>query len=178
MNKFFLLLLLSLSAQSNELVFRGIKETKDEIINIEFKLDKVSYINSYNLQNPSRLVYEVNQSTIENPINEIYNYPIKKIRASKEENKTIIIIDLYDSVYWWKPTQKQIGDDVLVSLKLKKDKNLAINTRDIVVAIDAGHGGKYPGAVGPNNILEKDVTLLLLRSLKEPSGILLAINQL
>ncbi|MDA1083289.1 MAG: N-acetylmuramoyl-L-alanine amidase [Proteobacteria bacterium] len=166
MNKFFLLLLLSLSAQSNELVFKGIKETKDEIINIEFKLDKVSYINSYNLQNPSRLVYEVNQSTIENPINEIYNYPIKKIRASKEENKTIIIIDLYDSVHWWKPTQEQISDGVLVSLKLKKDKNLEINTRDIVVAIDAGHGGKYPGAVGPNNILEKDVTLLIAKELE------------
>ena len=55
MNKFFLLLLLSLSAQSNELVFKGIEETKDEIINIEFKLDKVSYINSYNLQEPLKV---------------------------------------------------------------------------------------------------------------------------
>ncbi len=55
MNKFFLLLLLSLSAQSNELVFKGIEETEDEIINIEFKLDKVSYINSYNLQEPLKV---------------------------------------------------------------------------------------------------------------------------
>jgi N-acetylmuramoyl-L-alanine amidase len=39
-------------------------------------------------------------------------------------------------------------------------------TRDIVVAIDAGHGGKYPGAVGPNNILEKDVTLLISKELE------------
>ena len=31
--------------------------------------------------------------------------------------------------------------------------------RDIIVAIDAGHGGKYPGAIGTNNILEKDVTV-------------------
>ena len=39
-------------------------------------------------------------------------------------------------------------------------------TRDIIVAIDAGHGGKYPGAVGPNNILEKDVTLLISKELE------------
>ena len=32
--------------------------------------------------------------------------------------------------------------------------------------IDAGHGGKYPGAVGPNNILEKDVTLLIAKEIE------------
>lgn len=39
-------------------------------------------------------------------------------------------------------------------------------TRDIVVAIDAGHGGKDPGAHGPHGTLEKNVTLAIARRLK------------
>ena len=166
MNKFLLILILSLAAQSNELVFKEIKQVSDGSINVLFGLEKVSYINSYTLQNPSRLVFEINQSKVKAPIDEIYNYPIRKIRASNEEDKTRIVIDLYDFVYWWKPTQLQTDEGVLLNLKLKTDRNLKAMTRDIVVAIDAGHGGKYPGAVGPNNILEKDVTLLISKELE------------
>ena len=166
MNKFLLILILSLAAQSNELVFKEVKQVSDGSINVLFGLEKVSYINSYTLQNPSRLVFEINQSNVKTPIDEIYNYPIRKIRASNEEDKTRIVIDLYDFVYWWKPTQLQTDEGVLLNLKLKTDRNLKAMTRDIVVAIDAGHGGKYPGAVGPNNILEKDVTLLISKELE------------
>ena len=166
MNKFLLILILSLAAQSNELVFKEIKQVSDGSINVLFGLEKVSYINSYTLQNPSRLVFEINQSNVKAPIDEIYNYPIRKIRASNEEDKTRIVIDLYDFVYWWKPTQLQTDEGVLLNLKFKTERNLKAMTRDIVVAIDAGHGGKYPGAVGPNNILEKDVTLLISKELE------------
>jgi N-acetylmuramoyl-L-alanine amidase len=37
--------------------------------------------------------------------------------------------------------------------------------RDIVVAVDAGHGGEDPGASGPAGTHEKDVTLAIARSL-------------
>ena len=37
--------------------------------------------------------------------------------------------------------------------------------RDIVVAIDAGHGGEDPGASGPRGTHEKDVTLAIARAL-------------
>lgn len=39
------------------------------------------------------------------------------------------------------------------------------HSRDIVVAIDAGHGGKDPGAHGPRGALEKNVTLAVARKL-------------
>lgn len=35
--------------------------------------------------------------------------------------------------------------------------------RDIVVAVDAGHGGEDPGAIGPSGTLEKDVVLQIAR---------------
>lgn len=37
--------------------------------------------------------------------------------------------------------------------------------RELVIAIDAGHGGEDPGAVGPNKTREKDVVLAIARRL-------------
>lgn len=37
--------------------------------------------------------------------------------------------------------------------------------RDTVVAIDAGHGGKDPGAIGPRKTREKDITLAVAKKL-------------
>jgi N-acetylmuramoyl-L-alanine amidase len=129
-------------------------------------LDKVAYINSYSQEDPSRLVLEINDAHSKESISEIYNYPIKQIKSNKDGDHTKIVIDLYDDVFWRKPIQKVTDSGILLNLKLNKDKSLEQNARDIIVAIDAGHGGKYPGAVGPNNILEKDVTLLIAKELE------------
>jgi N-acetylmuramoyl-L-alanine amidase len=37
--------------------------------------------------------------------------------------------------------------------------------RDLIIAIDAGHGGVDPGAIGKNGLREKDVTLAIAREL-------------
>lgn len=41
------------------------------------------------------------------------------------------------------------------------------NLRDVIVAIDAGHGGQDPGATGPSGIREKHITLAIARALRE-----------
>jgi N-acetylmuramoyl-L-alanine amidase len=38
--------------------------------------------------------------------------------------------------------------------------------RDIIIAIDAGHGGEDPGALGPNKVREKDVVLQIAKELQ------------
>jgi N-acetylmuramoyl-L-alanine amidase len=38
--------------------------------------------------------------------------------------------------------------------------------RDIIIAIDAGHGGNDPGAIGPGRVQEKQVVLAIARELK------------
>tara|TARA_Y100000748_G_C15480926_1_gene482758 strand:- start:192 stop:1448 length:1257 start_codon:yes stop_codon:yes gene_type:complete len=168
MNKLFLIcgLVLSFFAKSNEISFKSVDELKGGSIEINFILEKVSFIKSYSLENPSRIVMDVYDSDLSSIIDEPYNYPIKKIRATSKDNITRIVVDLYEYVNWIKPKQIKIDKGVLLSLQISKNKKLKSSIRDIVVAIDAGHGGKYPGAVGTNNILEKDVTLLIAKELQ------------
>ena len=46
-------------------------------------------------------------------------------------------------------------------------KSLPFSGRDVIVAVDAGHGGQDPGAIGRHGTREKDVTLAIARKLKE-----------
>ena len=159
-------LLLSSIVHSNEISFYEIKDSDDQSSEISFLLDKVSFIKSYSLVDPSRIVIDVYQSNLKSDVEEKYNYPIKLIRASSKEDLTRIVIDLYEYVNWSKPTQEKTDEGILLKINVKKNKKLKNNTRDIIVAIDAGHGGKDPGAVSSNNVLEKDITLLIAKELQ------------
>lgn len=50
----------------------------------------------------------------------------------------------------------------MVSLPSKSSKN-----NRLCIVVDPGHGGKDPGAVGPNNLYEKDITLALGKRLAQ-----------
>ena len=166
MNRLIILGLLSLFIRGNDISFDEIQEMGNGEISINFNLDKVSLIKSYSLESPSRVVVEVNQANLVSDINVPYNYPVKKVRASQDGNLSRIVIDLYEPVHWQNPIQTIDTENIKLELKVKRNKKLNESIRDIIVAIDAGHGGKYPGAVGPNNILEKDVTLLIAKELE------------
>ena len=167
MNKFSLFLLaLSSLTYANEISFFEVKDSDSESTEISFLLSKVSFIKSYSLVDPSRIVIDVYQSDLKSDVQKKYNYPIKQIRASSKEDLTRIVIDLYEYVAWNKPTQEKTDEGILLKIKIKKSKNLKNNIRDIVVAIDAGHGGNDPGAVSSNNVLEKDITLLIAKELE------------
>jgi N-acetylmuramoyl-L-alanine amidase len=55
----------------------------------------------------------------------------------------------------------QANAQEVAQVKVKK------NGRQIIIAIDAGHGGEDPGARGANGSHEKDVTLMIAKKLKE-----------
>lgn len=44
---------------------------------------------------------------------------------------------------------------------------LGPSARKMVIAIDAGHGGKDPGAIGPTGVQEKDITLRVAKELAD-----------
>ena len=46
-----------------------------------------------------------------------------------------------------------------------KPKHAPSDARDLIIAVDAGHGGEDPGAIGKNGTREKDVVLAIAREL-------------
>ena len=161
------------SEAANKVSFSNISELASGNLKIVFHLDQVALINSYALDDPSRIVIDLKNVKLAGSISTKPLSPIKLIRASEFGENVRIVIDLKGSVYWKKPWQVKYKDRVDLILEIKRDQAISKNLRDIIVAIDAGHGGRDPGAVG-KNLLEKDVTLLIAkeleRTLKDTAG--------
>lgn len=96
------------------------------------------------LEHPDRVVIDVRKSTVSNP-------PQTEIRSlSTAGNDSIVgILD-------------GASDSSLPELHVPQHKaNEGIN----LIVVDAGHGGRDPGAVGRNKTREKDVTLQMAKKL-------------
>lgn len=100
---------------------------------------------------------------------------IKAIRSSGDANSMRIVLDLTKStnanVFALSPTPPY-GHRLVVDLPDDQPtQNIpppAIRAaRDIVIAIDAGHGGEDPGSIGPSGFYEKNITLPLSRQLAQ-----------
>ncbi|PXW89866.1 N-acetylmuramoyl-L-alanine amidase [Nitrosomonas sp. Nm84] len=66
-----------------------------------------------------------------------------------------------------KPQQASQSKQPTAGSQAAKNRKPMMVPRIIIVAIDPGHGGKDPGAVGYQGTHEKDVTLAIARKLKE-----------
>lgn len=74
-----------------------------------------------------------------------------------EPYKHRLVVDLVDK------TPK--AEPVAVTNTSVKKRELN-QERDIVIAIDAGHGGEDPGSIGPSGTYEKDITLQIAKRLE------------
>jgi N-acetylmuramoyl-L-alanine amidase len=98
--------------------------------------------------NSHRLVIDLSTNIFSFPQN-----PTTKIAPSREKPDVILAT---------KPEPEK---------KVDKPKTTIVKTikprprRDIVIAIDAGHGGKDPGAIGKSGTKEKDIVLAIARKL-------------
>ena len=162
----FLFIFASSLITANELSFNEVVQLENGSYKISFNLDKVAYIKSYSSNDPNKIILDVHNAVIVKNFNKKFNFPIKEISIANNEKIARVIVDLYEPVFWQKPKQEKIDNLIEVNFDIERKRNLKTSKRDVIVAIDAGHGGKYPGAVGPNNILEKDVTLLIAKELQ------------
>ncbi len=80
-----------------------------------------------------------------------------------------LVVDLFDnapSAVTNQPIQQPITAPVLRPQTPKLSNLPASSKRDIVIAIDAGHGGEDPGAIGPGGLREKDIVLKIAQELQ------------
>ena len=161
---------------SNQLDFVGVGE-KNKSYNLEFSLEKTALIVAQSSNSPYSITLEFKETYLkENFDLKLWqNYPIKNIESSTSESNSIIEIFFHKPVAWQKPQQIKTEDGIKVLLSLDHEKEIKKMTREAIVIIDAGHGGRDPGAIAKShNVIEKDITLLianeLFRTLEDTDG--------
>ena len=135
------------------------------------------------LRNPDRLVIDIKDTRLDKPLVglDLSHSLIKDIRsAPRNGNDLRVVLDLKGPVrpksFVLRPND-EYGNRLVLDLydtnaeaAEKRDSAPPAVTpnapRQIIVAIDAGHGGEDPGAIGTRGTREKDVTLAIAQKLK------------
>jgi N-acetylmuramoyl-L-alanine amidase len=134
----------------------------------------------FTLANPDRMVIDLAQSELNfDPADlDIKSNLVSKVRTSEQDGSVRVVLDLKkQSAYssFTLPPYQSYGHRLVIDLvdeqqqdtppKPKVDTRLG--KRDIVVAIDAGHGGEDPGAIGSRGTKEKDIALKVAKQLAD-----------
>ncbi|MES9857159.1 MAG: N-acetylmuramoyl-L-alanine amidase [Sedimenticola sp.] len=132
----------------------------------------------FTLKQPNRLVIDIEDAELQGTLpTAADNQLIRHMRSAKRENGGLrVVLDLKQLIkpksFILKPN-RQYGHRLVVDLQQidasakrqqpqKSVKTMTQNSmRDIVIAIDAGHGGEDPGAKGRGGIYEKSVVFAI-----------------
>jgi len=178
-------LLLSELAVASVAQVKGVRMwSSPESTRLVIDLDKEVEHRLSSLSNPERVVIDIDKSKLTQPISDL-NFKqgaIRDIRsANKKHNKLRLVLDLKHKVhpksFLLKPNSRY-GYRLVIDLetisntshanvpKIVKSVNSS-RKRDLIVAIDAGHGGDDPGATGPRGTKEKYVVMQIARKLRD-----------
>lgn len=135
----------------------------------------------FTLKNPDRLVIDIKNSDVAVSLSDkaLKDNRISLIRKSqpKAKNGSRLVLELSTdyklSLFPLSPAG-QYGDRLVVDLYDKEQKpskqvHVASNDqqRDVIIGIDAGHGGEDPGSIGAKGTYEKHVTLAIAKKLQQ-----------
>ena len=156
---------------------------------VVFDLGQPTVHKVFTLENPDRVVIDLRQAELAVDVSKLklVGTSISRVRTSSRNNgrDVRVVFDMNQAVqprsFVLEPIM-QYGDRLVVDLYdkdrpkpaiVQKSEKSLTQMRDVVIAIDAGHGGDDPGAIGPTRLYEKDVVLNIARDLavlfdKEP----------
>jgi N-acetylmuramoyl-L-alanine amidase len=146
-------------------------------------LDRKTAYKLFTLQNPHRVVVDLEGSSIDIPVelDEEHAGVINAVRYGQPDDNTLrVVFDLNESAelksFLLEPTA-QYSHRLVIDLYSKSNRqtsslikhvaDISKPNRDVVIAVDAGHGGEDPGAIGPRKTREKVVVLQIARELKK-----------
>ena len=147
---------------------------------VVFDVSKAVEYHLFTLENPYRVVIDIKRANWEKgqrPAIKDGGYVTGLRSAQQKESRTLrLVLDTDRSTkpksFLLKPNEKY-GHRLVVDLfQHKQGPTKAVKTareheqfRDVVIAIDAGHGGEDPGASGPRGTKEKHITLAVAKKL-------------
>lgn len=151
---------------------------------VVFDIGKSVQHNVFSLSNPARLVIDMSDARLAADLEnlDLSGSPIRRIRsAPRNGNDLRVVLDLESDIkprsFQLEPNQ-QYGHRLVVDLidesrreEIREEaRQITHDTsgkRDIVVVVDAGHGGEDPGAIGPSGTREKDVVLRMAKTIAD-----------
>jgi N-acetylmuramoyl-L-alanine amidase len=153
----------------------------DGYLRLVFDLDKSVDHSVFALNKPERIVLDFkNTKMVHGMVDRVgANSMIRRIRSGVQNNDDLrVVFDLQHEV---KPRSFLLGPSANSGHRLvldlhtekaqpaetKKTESPKKQLRDVIIAIDAGHGGKDPGATGKKGTKEKTVTLQMAQRLQK-----------
>jgi N-acetylmuramoyl-L-alanine amidase len=130
------------------------------------------------LKNPDRVVLDVAGARLGRGVRTALAGAgaVKQVRMARRSSGELrIVLDLTRPIQaksFLAPPNKRYGYRLVIDFGVSQGVDMPVkaehappDARDLVVAIDAGHGGEDPGAIGQNGTREKDVVLAIAREL-------------
>jgi len=133
----------------------------------------------FRLHKPERIVIDMQQTEMKVSLNKLTlpDPVLQSIRHGEPEKGVLrLVLDVKEKVqprsFLLKPMHDKPYRLVLDLMRPEQTQKDAVaassrSKKGIVIAIDAGHGGEDPGAIGPRKLMEKDVTLAVAKKLAE-----------
>ncbi|MCE7951069.1 MAG: N-acetylmuramoyl-L-alanine amidase [Xanthomonadales bacterium PRO7] len=167
-----------LAAPARAAEIRSVKASQSgDRVRVSFDLSGMADYKLFEIANPDRLVIDVSDAAIARGfVAPAATGVLKGVRTGRHgKDGARIVLDLSAAARPKTSVQaygKSGAYRLIVDLYTKERASavksmaaLAAKPRDVVVAIDAGHGGVDPGATGAGGTHEKDITLAVARDL-------------
>ncbi len=145
-----------------------------------FDLSQSVQYDLFRLHNPERVVIDIQKTKMNANVSKL-DLPdpvLLSIRHGKQSKGTTrIVLDVKAGVSprsFLLKKAKGKPHRLVIDLTPKQKKVIKSKTqqpknkhKDIIIAVDAGHGGEDPGAIGPNKLYEKQITLGIAKRLAD-----------
>ena len=152
-----------------------------DYVRLVFDLDQTVHHSVFSLHEPERLVLDLKNTDIPAGMIDMIQASslIRGIRSGIQNGHDLrVVFDLQEKIsprsFLLAPSG-DAGHRLVLDLYEAQNTNKPVATiaeskkelRDVIIAIDAGHGGKDPGAIGRNGTKEKTVTLQIAKKLEK-----------
>jgi N-acetylmuramoyl-L-alanine amidase len=130
------------------------------------------------LSDPGRIVLDIQDTRLGADLSllQLSGTPVSSVRSGVRDGDDLrVVLEITDEVdprSFTLKANEQAGDRLVLDLYDQQGKTAEVKKtvqhsakRDLIIAIDAGHGGEDPGATGPNQVQEKHVVMAISREL-------------